>query len=130
MTRPVMLIADDEIEARRAILDFLEARFDCEFKEARDGEEAILFIKSNPCDVVLLDIKMPKKSGITVIKEAKEYNPKIDILVVSAYVSDDVAEQAFKYGATDYAVKPMNLKVIGSKVRDILKRRNQLISKT
>ena len=66
---------------------------------------------------------------MTVVKEAKEINPKIDILIVSAWVSDDVAEEALKLGATDYAVKPMDLKAISLKFSNILNRRGQKISK-
>jgi len=128
--KPVILIVDDIDEIRKALREFLQMRYEAEFKEARDGDEAVEYIKSNPCDLVLLDIKMPKKSGIMVIKEAREYNPEIDILVVSAYMSDDVAEQALECGATDYAVKPMNLKVVESKIRKILEKRGQLINKT
>lgn len=129
MTKPVILIVDDEAEARSTILDYLEARFDCDFKEAPDGESAVNFVKSNPCDIMLLDIKMPKKSGITVIKESKEINPKLDILVISAWVNDDVAEEASKLGATDYAVKPLDLKVIEHKFRKILEKRGLKVNK-
>jgi len=129
MTKPVVLVVDDEKDARSMIINFLEGRFDCEFKEAVDGEEAVKFVKSNPCDVMILDIKMPKKGGIEVIKESKEINPEIDILVVSAYVSDEVSEEAMKLGATDYAVKPLDLGVISLKFANILEKRGQKISK-
>jgi len=129
MTKPVVLVVDDEADARSTIIDYLEGRFDCDFKEACDGDEAVKFVKSNPCDVILLDIKMPKKSGMVVIKEAKEINSKLDILVVSAWVSDDVAEEAAKLGATDYAIKPLNLKVIEFKFNKILEKRGQKVSK-
>jgi len=129
MNKPVVLVVDDEVDARNTIIDFLEARYDCKFREARDGDEAVTFVKSGPCDVMLLDIKMPKKGGIAVIKEAKEINPKLDILVVSAWVSDEVAEEAMKLGATDYAVKPMDLQVISLKFSTILEKRGQKISK-
>ena len=129
MKKPIVLVVDDEKEARSTIINFLEVRYDCDFKEASDGDEAVKFVKSNPCDVILLDIKMPKKSGMTVVKEAKVINPKIDILIVSAWVSDDVAEEAMKLGATDYAVKPLNLKVISLKFSNILEKRGQRISK-
>ncbi|MFH1996859.1 MAG: response regulator [Candidatus Omnitrophota bacterium] len=127
--KPVILIVDDEAEARKMILNFLNVRFDCEFYEAKDGEEALQFVKSHPCDLMLLDIKLPRKSGIMVIKEARDINPKIDILVVSAYVSDDVAEEALKLGATDYAVKPLDLKAISLKFTNILAKRGQRVSK-
>jgi len=129
MNKPVILVVDDEVDARNTIISFLEDRYDCKFREAKDGDEAVKFVKANPCDVMILDIKMPKKGGIAVIKEAKEINPKVDILVVSAYVSDEVAEEAMKLGATDYAVKPLNLGVISLKFSNILEKRGQKISK-
>ena len=129
MKKPIILIVDDVAEIRKTLHDFLEMRDEAEFIEARDGEKAVEYVKSNPCDLILLDIKMPKKSGITVIKEVKAHDPKIDILVVSSYTSDDVAEEALQDGATDYATKPVNLKVVDSKVKKILAKRGQLISK-
>lgn len=129
MNKPVVLVVDDEVDARNTIIDFLEARYDCKYREAKDGEEAVHFVKSNPCDVMILDIKMPKKGGIAVIKEAKAINPKVDIIVVSAYVSDEVAEDAMKLGATDYAVKPLDLGAISLKFSNILDKRGQRISK-
>lgn len=128
MDKPVVLVVDDEVGARTTIINFLEVRFDCKFREAGDGDEAVQFVKANHCDVMILDVKMPKKGGITVIKESKEINPKIDILVVSAYVSDEVAEEAMKLGATDYAVKPLNLGVISLKFSNILEKRGQKIT--
>jgi len=129
MNKPSILVVDDEAEARSMIISFLDARYDCEFKEAGDGEEAIEYIKSNPCDVMILDIKMPKKSGLSVVKETKEINSNIDILIVSAWVSEDVAEEAMNLGATDYAVKPIDLKAISLKFSNILTKRGQKISK-
>ena len=129
MDKPCVLVVDDENDARSTLINFLKPRYDCEYREAKDGEEAIEFIKSYPCDIVILDIKMPKKSGMTVVKEAKQLNPKLDILIVSAWVSDDVAEEAMKLGATDYAVKPMDLKAISLKFSNILDKRGQKVSK-
>lgn len=128
--KPVILVVDDEEEARSLIIDFLGRRYDCEFKEAADGEEAVCFIKSNPCDILILDIRMPKKGGMAVIKEAKDTNPDIDILIVSAWISDDVAQEAMELGATDYAVKPMDFKAINIKFANILDKRGQKFSKT
>ncbi|MCX5665878.1 MAG: response regulator [Candidatus Omnitrophica bacterium] len=129
MNRPVVLIVDDEEGARSTILNFLKERFDCEFAEAKDGEEAVNFVKCHPCHVIILDIKMPKKSGITVIKEAKEIIPGLDILVMSAWVSDDVAQEAVEAGATDYLVKPVDLKVVSMKLSDLLLKKGYNASK-
>ena len=129
MDKPVILVVDDEANVRHMLVEFLESRFDCKFREASDGEEAVNFIKTNPCDVILLDIKMPKKSGIEVIKEAKVLNPKVDIFVISAWVSDEVSEEAMKLGATDYAVKPVDMQAIVLKFTNILEKRGYKVSK-
>ena len=129
MNKPHILVVDDEKDARSTLIDFLGARYECQFDEAADGDEAVDFVKTNPCDIMLLDIKMPKKSGITVVKETKAIKPHIDILIISAWVSDDVAEEAMKLGATDYAVKPLDLKAISLKFASILDKRGQRIDK-
>ena len=129
MDKPVVLVVDDEVDVRGMLIDFLGARFDCKFSQAKDGNEAVKFVKANPCDVIILDVKMPKKGGMAVIIEVKEINPKVDILVLSAWVANDVAEEAMRSGATDYAVKPLDLRVISSKFSNILEKRGQRISK-
>ncbi|MBL7070943.1 MAG: response regulator [Candidatus Omnitrophica bacterium] len=129
MNKPVILVVDDESEARSVIITFLKDRYECDFFEAEDGEEAVKFVQSRSCDVMILDIKMPKKNGMAVIKEAKGINAGLDILIISGWVSDDVAKEAMDSGATDYAVKPMDLKAINLKFAGILDKRGQKISK-
>ena len=129
-SKPIVLLVDDEKEVRTVLADFLKIRYNCEMREAENGEEAIAFIENNPCDVMILDIRMPKKGGIDVIKETKAIKPDIDILVISAWVSDDVSHEAVKLGAIDYIVKPLDLKVFNMKFSDILDKRGQNFSKT
>jgi len=123
MKKPNILIVDDDKAARIALVDFLRGRHDCSFVEAADGETAIDFIKTNICDVIILDIKMPKKGGMTVIKEAKVIRPTIDILVVSAWDSEEVAKETLEAGACDYIVKPVDFKLISLKLAGILTKR-------
>lgn len=130
MNKPIVLVVDDEEGARSTITGFLKERYDCEFCEAKDGEEAVNFVKGHPCDLMILDIKMPKKSGITVIRESREINPKLDILVISAWVSDEVSQEAVESGATDYLVKPVDLKVISMKFSDLLTKKGFKVNKT
>ncbi len=129
MKKAVVLIVDDDQGFRSAILETLTTRFDCDFKEAGDGDEAVEFVKSNPCDIMFLDVKMPKKNGVMVMKETKEINPKIDIIVVTAYSSDEVADESLKQGAADYVIKPVHMNTLISKFSNILKKRGQNISK-
>lgn len=128
--KPVILVVDDEKEARSTISQFLGLRYTCEFIEASDGEEAVNYLRKGPCDLIILDVRMPKKGGMEVIKEAKKIDPRIDILIVSAWVSTDVAEEAIKLGATDYIIKPIDLKALNLKFANILDKRGQKISKT
>ena len=137
MKKAVVLIVDDDAEFRSMLLEVLTPRFDCDFKEVGDGEEAVEFVKSNPCDIMFLDVKMPKKNGVVVMKETKEINPNIDIIVVTAYSSDEVADESLKQGAADYVIKPAdhitkpaNMNTLISKFGNILKKRGQKISKT
>lgn len=129
MNIPTVLIVDDEADARLTLLKSLKRCFTCEFREARDGKEAVEFVTHNPCDIMILDINMPGKSGIAVIKEAKTVNPSIDILILSGWISDDVADEAMASGATDYAVKPVDFNVIALKFSSILDKRGQKINK-
>jgi YesN/AraC family two-component response regulator len=127
--KPFVLVVDDDKDARSIVVNFLKERHDCEFTEASDGEEAINFLKYYPCDFMILDIKMPKKDGIAVIKEAKEINSKIDILVISGWASDDVSREAIESGATDYLVKPIDLKVISMKFSGMLQKKGYITNK-
>ena len=123
MRKAKVLVVDDEDDARSTVIDFLKKRYDCEFSEAKNGEEAVNFLKSSPCDIIILDVKMPKKSGIDVIKEVRTINPKVDILVISAWLSDEVSQEAVEAGAVDYLVKPVDLKVVSMKFSNMLEKK-------
>lgn len=127
--RPSVLVVDDDNDARLIVVKFLKERYDCEFTEANNGEEAINFLKCRPCDLMILDIKMPKKDGIAVIREAKEINPKIDMLVISGWSSDDVSREAIESGAADYLVKPVELKVMSIKFAGMLQKKGYAVNK-
>ena len=108
MKKPTILIADDEPIARSNIRSFLEARYDCKLQEAKDGDEAMQFVKSSPCDVIILDIKMPKKDGLETLKELKKISPSSKVIIATGYKSADIAQEAMRLGASDYIVKPFN----------------------
>ena len=123
MSLSVILVLDDEETVREFISDFLRDKISCDVHSFGDGHEVVQFLSKNYADIIVLDIKMPKKSGISVIKEVKEFHPEVDILVVSAWISSDVSNEALCAGATDYMVKPLDLKVLELKITDILKKR-------
>ena len=123
MKKFYILIVDDEKDFRDMLKVILKEKLPCHCAEAQDGTEAIAYIKHNPCDCMILDIRMPKLSGIPVIEETKKIRPDIDILVVSGWLSDHVLEEAIEKGATDYITKPVDDNVLIMKLKTILGKR-------
>lgn len=117
-----ILVVDDEKDVRDNIINFLKKRFDHNYIEAENGIEAIKCIKDNLIDVLILDIKMPKKSGIAVMEEVKRVSPKTAVLVITGWISDDVVDEAIKKGATDYVIKPIEMEALLLKFKSIVEK--------
>jgi len=109
--KPRILIVDEEEGIRESLRLILEQDYELLF--ATTGSECIDCIK-NTADVnlVLLDIKMPKIDGIQILKQVKQINPNIKVIMVTGYKSVETATEAIKAGASDYIVKPFNSKDI------------------
>ena len=123
LSKPTIMIADDEADTRSIIKNYLQERIDAVYIQAADGEETIELLKKTPCNLIILDIKMPKKGGLQVIEETLVIDSKVAILVATAYTGDDVATQSIQKGAVDYLPKPLELKALEAKVSTILKRK-------
>lgn len=103
-----LLVADDEDTIRRGVAKYIKLhtdRFD-KIYEAENGQEAIdLIVKYQP-DILLLDVQMPLKNGIDVMKEAAKAGLHPIIIILSGYDEFKYAQQALKYGAKEYLLKP------------------------
>ncbi|MEF9425704.1 MAG: sigma-54 dependent transcriptional regulator [Candidatus Mariimomonas ferrooxydans] len=75
---------------------------------AKDGAEGIKRIKDTKVDVVLTDLKLPKKGGLEVLKASKEENPLIPVIIMTAFGSIETAVNAMKSGACDFITKPLD----------------------
>lgn len=75
---------------------------------AKDGLEGIRKIKEHKIDVVLTDLKLPRRDGMEVLRVAKEDNPLMPVIVMTAYGSVDTAVKAIKEGAFDFITKPFD----------------------
>ncbi|MEE9523997.1 MAG: sigma-54 dependent transcriptional regulator [Thermodesulfovibrionales bacterium] len=75
---------------------------------ARDGAEAIDIISKERYDLVLTDLKLPKKDGIEVLKKVREENPIIPVIVMTAFGTIETAVEAMKIGANDFIAKPFD----------------------
>jgi DNA-binding NarL/FixJ family response regulator len=73
--------------------------------EACDGEEGLKVLHENPCDVVLLDITMPNKNGLDVLKQLQSESPRLPILVLSMHSEDQYAVRVLRAGAAGYLTK-------------------------
>ncbi len=102
-----VLVVDDD-KAHRTMLHTLLQGWEYEIKEADDGSAAIQMVNEKPFDLVLMDIRMIKVSGIEALEEIKSFNPSIPVIIMTAYSSVDTAIDALKKGAYDYLTKPLD----------------------
>jgi DNA-binding NarL/FixJ family response regulator len=116
MKLPTILLVDDEAGQRENIKSYLEPRIKCNIAEASNAEEAINFIKNNPCNVMVLDIKMPGPggNGIDVLEVSK--NMPIASLVYTNWDSDQVYKQCMERKVKEFVAKSDSLTVIGQKI--------------
>ncbi len=103
-----ILVIDDNKEEREGMVSFLESE-NFRVKAAPGGKEGITYIANNKYNIVLTDLKMNNIGGIEVLKKAKELQPDIEVIIVTAYGSAESAVNAMKHGAYDYVLKPLNM---------------------
>jgi two-component system, NtrC family, response regulator PilR len=102
-----ILIVDDELGMRQ----FLTHLFQKEghtVRVANNGREAMTLLRQQTSDLVLSDIKMPDMSGIELLREAREFLPEIEVIMMTAFASVDTAREAFLLGAYDFVQKPFD----------------------
>jgi len=115
-----ILIADDHHVIRGGLKALLETEEGIEvIGEAADGMEAVLKARSLDPDVILLDLMMPRKTGIEAIVEIKEDNPSARILVLTSFSDDDKVFSAIKAGALGYLLKETSTQELLQAIRDV-----------
>jgi two-component system invasion response regulator UvrY len=103
---PKVLIADDHPIVRTGLKQIIADEPDIKIVgEVSNGAEVLEFLMKNACDLVLLDLSMPKRTGLDVISEIKQINPNIGILVLSIYPEEQYAVRALRAGAAGYLTK-------------------------
>jgi DNA-binding response OmpR family regulator len=99
----------------------LSEEYDLDF--ATDGEETLTKAQQGSYELMLLDIKMPKRDGLEVLRQLKGRGAQLPVLVLTAYQSVELAKEAVKLGALDYMPKPFEREQVLSAVRGVLARR-------
>ncbi len=103
---PKVLIADDHPIVRTGLKQIIADEPDINIVgEVSNGAEVLEFLMKTPCDLVLLDLSMPKRSGLDVISEIKQIDSNIAILVLSIYPEEQYAVRALRAGAAGYLTK-------------------------
>jgi len=105
--KPVLVVEDEAI-MRESLRDWLSDE-GYAVETAEHGEAALQAIGERDFSLLILDMKLPGKNGLEVLKEARAQNPKINGIIITAYPSIDTAVEAMKLGAIDYISKPFSL---------------------
>ncbi|MCP4108734.1 MAG: sigma-54-dependent Fis family transcriptional regulator [Desulfobacteraceae bacterium] len=126
-----ILVVDDD-SAHRIMLKTLLGEWGYDVFETDDGASAIEAVQEQPFDLVLMDIRMLKVSGIEALDKIKSFNPAIPVIIMTAYSSVETAVSALKKGAYDYLTKPLDfdkLKLITERAMEHtrLKEENRLL---
>ena len=104
-----VLVVDDEKLERdgiRFLLSMEEGEW--EIYEAANGKLALNELRKHPVDLMLTDIKMPHMDGLELSKKAREEYPDLEIIIFSGYGDFAFAQEAIRYGVTDYVLKPVD----------------------
>jgi len=124
MDNTKILIVDDELIMRESLAGWLE-RDGHEVSAAASGEEAMEVLKDSRFDILLVDIKMEGMSGLDVLKQVKESDPDVDVVMITAYGSIPTAIEAMKKGAYDYLLKPFDPDALGVLIEKIIEHQDQ-----
>ena len=115
-----VLVADDHTIMREGLKQLLVAAGDLDVVgEARDGHEVLQQVRALDFDVLLLDMSMPGKSGMDLIKQVKSEKPRLRILVLSMHQEHQYAVRAIKAGASGYLTKESASTLLVSAIRKV-----------
>ncbi len=123
MVKDKILVADDE-KSMREFLDIMLKKEGYKVTLASNGEEVMKLIDKDIFDLALVDIRMPKQDGLSVLKKIKSVSPETVVIMITAYASADTAIKAMKEGAYDYITKPFKIEEIKLIIQNALEKKH------
>ena len=131
MIKPSILLVEDDEILRITISDAL-AKQGWTVAAVEDGIDAGRLINKNDYDIIVCDIRLPRKNGIEILQEAKKLYPETEVIMMTAYGKVEDAVNAMRLGAYDYIIKPFPLEDLIMRIEKIvshqvLKREYQLL---
>src|ERR1041385_4226066 len=120
------LVVDDEARLRTVLMQLMRIDgFEC--LEAGNGEEALAVLEKQPVTLVLSDLRMPRMSGIELLREIRARFPDTAVVLITAVADVDVGVNCLPLGAADYLVKPYQLEEVRARVIKALEKRRLVI---
>ena len=116
----VLLIVEDDITTNEAICEYMQSAGHTTFS-AFDGEQGLKIVKERPIDLVVLDIMLPKITGLEVLKELL-VKSQIPVLMLTALDDESIQASSFDEEADDYITKPFSMLLLGKRVTALLRR--------
>lgn len=115
-----LLVVEDEIELRDAIVNGLRLEgYAVDF--CSDGQEALNLICEESYNLIILDLNLPSLDGIEVLKEIRQFNSELKVLILSARSSVEDKVKGLDLGANDYLSKPFDFAELEARIRNLLK---------
>jgi DNA-binding response OmpR family regulator len=108
---PRVLVVDDEPDAVELLRGFPLAKGH-EVLAASNGEEALRRVKEKRPHLILLDVRMSKMNGLEVLKQVREIDHEVGVIMVTAVHEEETGRQALQLGAFDYITKPLDLQYL------------------
>lgn len=115
-----VLVIDDD-DPGREVMELLLRRAGFSVQSVNNGGDGVALVRDGVVDLVLVDLFLPDKSGIEILREIRQVAPEIEVVVITGHASAQTAVAAMKEGAFDYITKPVNfdeLKIVISKIRE------------
>ncbi len=118
---PRILVVDDEPSIRE-FLDIMLKKEGYDVTVAEDGQKAFDLFQKKSFDLVISDLQMPKMTGIELLKKAKDQDPTLLFLMITAFGTTETAVEAMKLGAYDYILKPFKIDEVRINIKNTLSR--------
>src|SRR5512135_1634305 len=121
MMRPCILTIEDDAAIRRGIVDSVRfAGYDT--IEAADGQSGMEMATRRQFDLLLLDLVLPKRDGLEILREVRRLRPTLPVIVLTARGEEADRVRGLHDGADDYVVKPFSVKELLARVEAVLRR--------
>ena len=120
-----ILIADDDPSVRE-LLETVLRKDGCRVLTASDGQQAVAAASRQKVDVVLLDLRMPRLSGLEALQRLLEVDERVVVIVLTGYGALDTAREAMRLGAYDYVTKPFDITFLEEVIADSLSLKQEI----